>query len=181
MQQQLFKTNSHPYSYGGSIRTKAHGRGQRPLSTRNPVHLVLKVEKGKLRSRSLRHPAHFALITKILQCYGKRFFVRVDQFSIQNDHIHLLIRAPKRCRFQYFFRVVPGQIAQQFQNRGWLTDTPGKLWKWRPFTRIVMGFVGLQIIRNYIQLNEKEATGKIRYQKQRLRGLSAEDWKKLWA
>jgi hypothetical protein len=45
----------------------------------------------------------------------------------------------------------------------------------------VRGCKAYKIVRNYIQLNEKEATGEIRYSKQRLRGLSAEDLSRLWA
>jgi REP element-mobilizing transposase RayT len=111
------------------------------------------------------------------------FFVKIDQLSIQNDHIHILLRAPRRADFQSFFRVVAGQIAQQFQKNGWMTDTPAArkgIWKFRPFTRVVRGWRALRTIRNYIQLNEKEATGKIPYRKERLRGLTEEEWKILW-
>jgi hypothetical protein len=54
------------------------------------------------------------------------------------------------------------------------------LWKYRPFTRVVRGFKAYKIVRDYIQLNEKEATGEIRYSKQRLRGLRAEALARLW-
>jgi hypothetical protein len=36
-------------------------------------------------------------------------------------------------------------------------------------------------VRDYIQLNEKEATGEIRYSKHRLRGLREEDLSRLWS
>jgi hypothetical protein len=56
-----------------------------------------------------------------------------------------------------------------------------KLWKYRPFTRVVRGFRAYKIVRDYIQLNEKEATGEIRYSKQRLRGLLADELSRLWS
>ncbi len=56
-----------------------------------------------------------------------------------------------------------------------------KLWKFRPFTRVVRAFRDQIQVRNYIQLNEKEALGEIPYRKQRLRGLSAEEWERLWS
>jgi hypothetical protein len=55
------------------------------------------------------------------------------------------------------------------------------LWKYRPFTRVVRGYKAYNIVRDYIQLNEKEATGEIRYSKQRLRGLREEDLSRLWS
>ncbi len=61
-----------------------------------------------------------------------------------------------------------------------MIDTP-KLWKYRPFSRVVKGWKSYKIVRNYIQLNEKEVLGKIKYQKNRLRGLSTADWQILWA
>jgi hypothetical protein len=57
---------------------------------------------------------------------------------------------------------------------------PRPLWKYRPFTRVVRGFKAYKIVRDYIQLNEKEATGEIRYSKQRLRSLREEDLARLW-
>lgn len=81
-----------------------------------------------------------------------------------------------------------GQIAQRFEQEGYLrvTDTPADeqgtgLWKHRPFTRVVKGWKAYRIVRNYIQLNEKEALGVIPYRKTRLRGLSMKDWQLLWA
>lgn len=151
------------------------------MSSRHPLHLVLKIEKRNLRQRSLRSPACFRMVNRILQRYASMFFVKIDQVSVQHDHIHLRIRTSRRCLFQHFFRVVAGQIAQQFQRCGWVTGTPAKLWKCRPFTRIVLGSRAVQTLRNYIQLNEKEVTGVIPYRKERLRGLSAGEWEILWA
>lgn len=68
------------------------------------------------------------LISQIVRRYSRKFFVKVEQISIQGDHCHLLIRAPRRAKFQAFFRVVSGQIAQRFQLEGLLkaevADTP---------------------------------------------------------
>jgi hypothetical protein len=57
---------------------------------------------------------------------------------------------------------------------------PLPLWKYRPFTRVVRGFRAYKIVRDYIQLNEKEATGEICYSKQRLHGLLADELSRLW-
>ena len=125
---------------------------------------------------------------------------KIEQLSVQNDHIHLLIRTSRRKHYHHFFRVVAGQIAQSFEKEGLLaalmthtpqvraskTDTGGgyantSLWKYRPFSRVVRGYKTYKIVRNYIQLNEKEARGEIKYQKKRLKGLSTAEWQILWA
>ncbi len=55
-----------------------------------------------------------------------------------------------------------------------------RLWKHRPFTRVIRGWKAYQVVRNYVRLNEQEALGNIAYKKNRLRGLSAGEWEILW-
>jgi len=127
-QKSLFKTNwKHALNYGGVLRRKKLGRSQRPLSSREPLHLVLKAQSRTLRTGTLRSPYSRAIIQRLVRKYAQRFHVKIEQYSIQGDHIHFLIRAPRRSRYQYFFRVLAGQIAQQFLSAGQLkamTGTP---------------------------------------------------------
>ncbi len=252
----------HRFSHGGSLRQLRAGRGARPLSTKASLHLVLKANRDRVRD-GLRVSRRFKLIHFLIQKYAVKFFIKVEQISIQNDHIHLLIRTSRRSLYQHFFRVLAGQIAQRFEKEGLLsvcktqspagvsvtqaeslavTDTPTgssgeanvprvtgtprrgalvesegleaerscmvggvcvapigevekglsgmdevsasklqKLWKHRPFTRVVRAFRDQLQVRNYIQLNEKEALRDIPYRKRRLRGLSAKEWEILWS
>jgi putative transposase len=213
-QQSLFKTSwKHRLSHGGVLRQKKLGRGARPLSSKDPLHLVFKIDKARLRSRSLRTSQCFALTNTVIAKYAQKFQIRIDQLSIQPDHIHVLLRAPKRHHFQSFFRVVAGQIAQRLLKEGLLSAVlskesttssqamigtpkrtvtgtsnkketevkPGtKLWKHRPFTRVIRGWRAFRIVRDYVRLNEQEARGVIPYRKERLRGLSSQDWQLLW-
>lgn len=192
-QYNFFKIHhQHSLQHGGELRKKRSGRKQRSLSTRDPLHVVFKINKLAIKSGSLRSPKNFIMVMYLVKTYALRFSVKVEQVSIQFDHIHLLIRAPRRSKFHSFFRVLSGQIAQVFQIRDYLknvTDTPKgrgmlagklKLWKHRPFSRVVKGFRAYGIVRDYIQLNEKEAMGVIKYQKRRLKGLSSTDWELLW-
>ncbi len=189
MQQNFFgKTHwQHRFSYGGTLRQCRTGRGARPLSCREPLHLVLKARKEKIRP-GFRTYKRFALIHFILRKYAAHFFVKIEQVSIQGDHIHLLIRTTRRSNFQNFFRVFAGQIAQRFEKEGLLTITKplfaanvtgtpkvtvsqrttgsressrapclNGLWLHRPFSRVVRGWRAYKIVRDYIQLNEKEA------------------------
>jgi putative transposase len=178
----------HNLSHGGSLRNRRSGRLARPLSCKNPIHCVLKINRKHSRI-GLRSFKSFEMIQGLIKTYAKMFFVKIVQISIQGDHIHLLIRANRRSEYQSFFRVLAGQIAQEYLKRKWVvvTDTPKgegrrrKLWKYRPFTRVVVGWRAYKIVRNYIQLNEKEFLGEIPYKKDRLRGLSSSEWQILWA
>lgn len=179
---QLSLTKSHRknrYAHGGTLRNQRSGRKSRALSTKSAIHLVFKVDKSKIR-RGLRSPLGFKICQCAIKKYSKRFFVKIEQLAICGDHIHALIRITKRSFGQYFFRVVAGQIAQEFKKHGlWVTGTQS-IWKYRPFTRIVFGQKAFEIAKNYVRLNEKEAQGKIPYRKERLRGLKSEEWKILW-
>ena len=196
----------HRFSHGGLLRQKKRGRGERALSTKEPLHAVFKIERLRLRQKSLRAPQSFKLVLNIIEKFAKHFAVKIEQLSVQNDHIHLLIRTSRRKHYHHFFRVVAAysrQIAQSFEKEGLLaaalmTHTPPlhsgqakadvgggyaktSLWKYRPFSRVVRGYKTYKIVRNYIQLNEKEARGEIKYQKKRLKGLSTSEWQILWA
>lgn len=185
-QQSFIKTHwKFKYSHGGVLRQKRLGRKFRPLSKKEPIHLVFKARREHLREKSFRGLLSYRLSQKIIRRYAARFYVRIDQYSVQGDHIHLLIRCSTRFFYQAFFRVVAGQMAQRFRKEGLITivtDTPGspKLWLLRPFTRVVKGWRAYKIVRAYIQLNEKEVLGEIRYNKKRLVGLSAGEWAILW-
>ncbi len=207
-------SSSRSLEHGGEHRKKRHGRGRRAISCRESLHVVFKINRIVLKTQSFRTHQNFKLSGEIIQKYADRFFVKIEQISIQGDHIHCLVRTCRRSFFHHFFRVVSGQIAQQFEKTDKLrsviderfknksqfvtdtqfksvTDTPKsennsikrklKLWMYRPFSRVVRGYKAYKVVRNYIQLNEKEALGLIPYKKNRLRGLSLAEWEILRA
>ncbi len=183
MKQQSFsELNTHwkfRYCHGGTLRNSSKGRGARPLSTKDPIHLVFKINKSAV-PKGLRNPRNFNLINALLKKYARKFFVRIEQHSIQKDHIHILVRAGRRSALQSFFRVVAGQFAQVLTDTFTKRHEGEKVWKHRPFTRVVRGFKAYKISRDYIQLNELEVSGRP-YSKTRLRGLSEEQLRELWA
>ena len=202
MKQLVFKTTpwKHRFSHGGELRKLRAGRKARSLSSKDTIHLVLKANRETIRGGFRSYKRYF-LIQKLVRVYSKRFFIKIEQISIQGDHVHLLIRISRRSLSHSFLRVLSGQIAQQLQAQGLttcaviqkkenplarnaglkeekgVTDTPKvrspmRLWKYRPFTRVVKGYRAYRIVRDYISLNEAEAPGVISYSKTRLRGLS---------
>ncbi|MGZ5278854.1 MAG: hypothetical protein ACXWC9_02865, partial [Pseudobdellovibrionaceae bacterium] len=95
----------HQHSHDGSLRQKRLGRGVRPLSTKEPIHLVLKANRELIKG-GFRLSRRFALIHHLIERYKTMFFVKVEQVSIQGDHNHLLIRTTRRLHYHYFFRVL---------------------------------------------------------------------------
>ena len=74
--------------HGGEHRKKRLGRKARPLSTRQAIHLVFKIERAKIK-KGFRSPVGFKICSEVIKQYAKRFFVKIDQLSINGDHIHL--------------------------------------------------------------------------------------------
>lgn len=181
MKQQTFqKINwDHRFCYGGELRKSRQGRGSRPLSTKDPLHLVLKVRPGQLK-KGLRHPVTHTLVHRLLKKYTKKFFVKVEQFAVNADHIHLLIRCPKRCLFQHFFRIFAGQLAQNLTGTFSTKKNGPSLWKARPWSRVIKGYKAYLRVRTYVKLNQLEAEGKISYQKNRTHGLPDELMREIW-
>ena len=167
------------WSYGGTLRRSRHGRGTRPLSPRDSVHIVFKINRCAL-PRGLRHPSTFAILHRVNRHYAKKFRVKIEQIAVERDHIHILAHANARAQFQAYFRVVAGQFAQNVTDTFRKRHKGLRLWKFRPFTRVVRGEKDRRNVRNYIRLNEAEATGQIPYQKERLRKLSPDQIKRLW-
>ena len=58
-----------------------------------PLHVTLRVAPHVYNLRSRRS---FRVIAAALRVAGDRFDVRVTQFSVQGNHIHLLVEAPDR-------------------------------------------------------------------------------------
>lgn len=85
-----------------------------------------------------------------------------------------------------------GQIAQVLEKEGLInvalgkptnqkvTGTPQKaklrLWKFRPFTRVLNGWKVFKVVREYIQLNELEGLKIVPHRSARLKGLSSQEW-----
>ncbi|WP_413295153.1 transposase [Bdellovibrio sp. HCB185ZH] len=168
----------HRLCHGGILRRSSKGRGARTLSHRHPMHLVFKVNKAAVKS-GLRSSRSFALMTRLLRRYAVKFYVKVEQFSVQTDHVHILVRGRRRSNLQSFMRVLAGQFAQCLTDTHSQKNDGPKVWKYRPFSRVIKGYKPYQIVRDYIQLNELEALGRP-YSKTRLRGLSHEQLMELW-
>src|SRR5690606_18911123 len=74
-----------PAAFGGNLAID-YKRQRRPLSTKNPTHLVL---KAKSSFRLLRSKSE---INKILFKQAKTFGIKIYSLSVQKDHIHLNIK-----------------------------------------------------------------------------------------
>ena len=80
MQSSFFSSNGvHRFSHGGLLRQQKRGRGERALSTKEPLHAVFKIERLRLRQKSLRAPQSFKLVLNIIEKFAKHFAGQIAQ------------------------------------------------------------------------------------------------------
>lgn len=166
-------------SYGGQLRNKRKGRGTRPLSSKDPIHLVLKGTLAK-KTWGFRLPKNHKIISLQIFELSKLYGIRIDQKAIQNDHVHLVLRVKNRTIYKRFIRRLAGQIAQLVTDARTseksLKSEGLRFFKYRPFSRVVKGLKAFSTVKYYVKLNEQEALKNIPYRKSRLRGLWDHEW-----
>lgn len=140
-----------PAAFGGDLLIDPK-RSIRPLSTKNPTHLVL---KSKPTFQLFKKKS---VIEQIIRKQAKRFGIKIYEISIQKDHIHLNILIFSREMYKRFIRSITGLIARKL-GKG--------IWKLRPFTRVTHWGKAYKTLKNYVLQNELEIQGVIPYQKRR--------------
>jgi REP element-mobilizing transposase RayT len=142
-------------AFGGSL-LKSHPKGKRPLESKLPILLTLRAERSVMRSLGVFHK-----VNSQVYHIAKKHGVRVYRYSNVGNHLHLLIKIPHVRRWAAFIRELTGQIAQLMLKNIHLPKDLS-FWRYRPHTRIVRGWKkAYTIAKDYIELNELEATGSI--------------------
>ncbi len=137
--------------FGGGL-LRGNPRGARPISTKRPMHLVLKssMATGK---RSFLMPERSKRIEEMIHRLGKLQGVRIYRFANSGNHLHLLVLPRSRKAFSQFVRSISGVAARLSleKERGKARPPDSKdattrkrsiapkpaFWDARPFTRIV--------------------------------------------
>ena len=175
MPQRSFIPNRYRAEYGGSLAIGTR-RSRRPLNSRKPVHMVLRSNLAK-GERSLL--THYGLVVRTLKRYSRKFHVKVHEYAVCGNHIHILAKGKSRRELQNFFRVLAGQIAQQILNQIPLKTNERKafsrveaelhrknqrsFWSQSLFTRLVSGIRDFKNVKNYVMQNTRETFGLVKY------------------
>ncbi|HEY8272528.1 MAG TPA: transposase [Pseudobdellovibrionaceae bacterium] len=115
------------FSFGGSS-LLGKRKTARPLSTKKPLHLVLKSQGSSLFNPGNRD------LEKLIKDHAKKYSIAVYAFSFNWSHIHLVIKLTTRESYRAFIRTVTAAIVS------FLSKQKGRTLKGtftlRPFTRI---------------------------------------------
>lgn len=136
------------YEYGGSLLVGKRKR-KRPVSTKAPMHLVLKSQKAK--GKFAFNPSNRKIKNLIFKM-GHCFQVRILTVALNWSHIHLVVQVRERKSYVNFIRALTGAMVL-------LLKAPKGFFDLRPYTKI--GTWGRQL-RNWFEYsvkNQIEAAG----------------------
>ena len=168
-----------PTEHGGSF-LLGKRKTRRPLTTKTPIHVVLRSDFAYGTRSLLRHRP---LIEKTILNASKRFKIRIYEKAVVGNHIHLLVKGKRREHIQNFFRVVAGHTAQQILKIRPLTshekkrrigarrgerETDNKFWETRVYTRLVKWGRDFFTVKAYVIQNTLEALGLRAYKERKI-------------
>ncbi len=180
-QLKLFRQPKVRKEHGGSLADKKR-RARRPLNMKQSHHITMK-SRHALGARSLFK--HKRMILSLIKKNAVKFHVKVYEYAIQGNHIHLLVKAHNREGLQNFFRVIAGHIAQRILKECPLKQAPGgassklggapqkpkgclknqrKFWSYLLYSRIVSWGREFKLVAQYIQRNTLELLHLVAYQ-----------------
>ena len=163
--------------HGGSLAVGKR-RVTRPLNIKQSHHITLKSIYA-VGPRSLFR--HKKLILSLMKKNASRFQVKVYEYAIQGNHIHMLVKAQSREGLQNFFRVLAGHSAQRIlkdnplhkdagcaSNRGvqkiGCRKNQRVFWSYLVYSRVVSWGREFKTVTTYIQKNTLELLQIIAYQ-----------------
>jgi REP element-mobilizing transposase RayT len=145
-------------AFGGhSFKTNA--KSKRPISSKLPIHLVMRTDGRKF---SMRKPRAFRLVDQIVYRTADKYSVLIYEFANVGSHLHMVIKLPHLREWAKFIRELSGRIAQEMQElKG--PEKGEKFWIFKPFTRVVASWgKAYRDCCDYVILNRLEGGGHIR-------------------
>jgi len=144
--------------FGGSLLKNSNPKEKRPISTKHPMHIVIRSTKAKGQRNFLTKP-HKKAIKLILEGQAKSWGIRLYRFENVGNHIHILLRTGHRKWLSNYLRSITGLIARQVlgAERGKGKDI--KFWDARPFSRVITWGRAYKGVHKYFDKNKRQAMG----------------------
>ncbi len=138
--------------FGGSLLENKR-KSKRPLSIKQPLHLILKSSH-----REVFNPSN-ARLTKLIKEQAQRFHIKVFDFAVNWNHIHLLIQIKSRESYVQFIRALTSILATRIRSaRPFLNQ----IFTLRPYTKIITWGCQFRNAMKYQVINKLEAFNLLR-------------------
>jgi len=152
-----------PLFHGGDL-VKGKRKVRRPIHTKKAMHVTLRAEAAT-GALSLRLPRNRMFIEEKLCEYSRRWGIRIYRFSINGNHLHIILRASTRLGFQNFMRTFSAQVAL-FVTKARKGAATGKhFWDHTFFSRILEWGKDFLTACGYVVQNVLESSGVLPYQR----------------
>ena len=129
---------------------------RRPISTKHPLHIVLRSNLAGAFSPCNRS------LELLVVAQARKFNIKIYNWSANWTHIHLLVKVQQREDYIKFIRALTAILTLRLRQADKLN---GKLFDLRPFTRIVTWGRDFKNAFQYQTLNQLEAHGLIHRKK----------------
>lgn len=154
-------SNQNIKHFGGAYLKNSNPKEKRPLSTKRPLHLVMRSLLAKGERSFLRKDRE---IQSLIRGQGRQLGVKVYRIANGGNHLHLVVLPHSRVAFNRFIRAISGLIARRILGAQRGSPKDQKFWEKRPFTRIVEWGRDYKVVSQYLVQNTLEALGFIPYQ-----------------
>ena len=141
-------------AFGGNLRS--HAKSARPVSTKHPMHLVLRSSLARGERSFL---ARGRRVEQILRRQAERFNLRLYDVANAGNHLHVVVRARSPRGLKNFLRAVTGILARVSLGAERGRPKLTKFWDVRPFSRIVTWGADYTRMKEYLMLNRVETLG----------------------
>ncbi len=163
---------------------RASRLGNRPLTTKTTMHLVLRSTKAT-KDWSFKKPANELRVNNILKKFSDKYGIKLISIGNAGNHLHIHLKLSNRYTYKAFIRAVTAAIAMAVTGASrWNKlkySAKDRFWDYRPFTRIVESFKAFLGLNDYIEINNYEGQG---YSRKRARLFVVEKEfirRKLWS
>jgi REP element-mobilizing transposase RayT len=146
--------------HGGSL-LKGKRKEARPLSTKHPIHLIL-----KSTGNSFFYPSNRAL-DKLIRESAHKYNIKIYDLALNWSHIHAVILIPPREAYKFFIKTLTSLIVELVSKQK--GRDLSKIFDLRPYTRIISWGREFKKVLEYIIQNQLEALGLISRKKKKPR------------
>jgi REP element-mobilizing transposase RayT len=136
--------------FGGSL-ILGKRKTARPLSVKNPIHLILKSTGASCFVPGDRR------IENLIRSHAEKYGIKIYRLSPNWSHIHMVLKLPSKKAYLDFIRTITACLVR------FISKLKGKnlkgLFDLRPFTRILSWGRDLWNVLKYHEINDLEARG----------------------
>jgi putative transposase len=167
VQNVLHEQFSVSFEHGGELR-KGQRKIRRPLATKKPMLVTF---RSSLATGVFSFHRYRAFIHQTISTLAARFGVKVYRYSINTNHIHMVIKGGSRNGLQNFLRTLPALIARKITGAKKNNPFGKRFWDLLVHSRIVSWGKAFRYALDYVLKNQLETEGLIPYSPRKKRKL----------